>query len=160
MFVARPDTVRKHCSPLAAAAFLRASGQCSSLRHQIRIPPEPAPRRGLSLARNGAFAPLGGRRSRPAPSLPRGRIAWVRSMSNSSRATSVLKPMQGDLIAGHPFSTPTSRALSVSTASTPLQAVAAFRIKAFSRSHCQKLALRNIRSSFRTRFRPAQQIVP
>jgi hypothetical protein len=53
--------------------------------------------------------------------------------------------MQGDLFAGHPFFTFISRALTISTASTPLRAIAALRIKAFSRSDRQKLTLPNAR---------------
>jgi len=53
--------------------------------------------------------------------------------------------MQGELIAGHPFSTPISRALAILTASTPLLAIAAIRIKAFNRSNRQKLASRTVR---------------
>jgi hypothetical protein len=53
--------------------------------------------------------------------------------------------MQGDLIAGHPFFTFVSCVLTASTAPTPLQAIAALRIKAFNRSNRQKLTLPNAR---------------
>jgi hypothetical protein len=53
--------------------------------------------------------------------------------------------MQGELFAGHPFFTFISRAPTVSTASTPLQAIATLRIKAFNRSDRQKLTLPNTR---------------
>jgi hypothetical protein len=56
------------------------------------------------------------------------------------RSVSVSRPIQGDIIAGHPFPTSISRALAVSTASTPPWAIAARRIKAFNRSNHQKLA--------------------
>jgi hypothetical protein len=56
--------------------------------------------------------------------------------------------MQGDLFAGHPFFAFISRALTVSTASTPLWAIAALRIKAFNRSNRQKLTLPNARWPF------------
>ena len=56
------------------------------------------------------------------------------------RSTSVSKPLRGVLIAGHPFSTPISCALTISTASTPLEVVATLRIEAFDRFPRQKLA--------------------
>jgi len=71
------------CPLLAEAAFLPASGQCSVQRHRFVLP-EPVTRRGLSLARNSACALQRGLRSRPSPSLPRGKTLRIRSIYGSS----------------------------------------------------------------------------
>ena len=55
---------------LAAAAFQPAAGQCPNAFVGFRTLPEPEFRCGLSLARNDAFTPFRGQRSRPAPSTP------------------------------------------------------------------------------------------
>ncbi len=133
---------------LAAAAFPPASGQCNAHRHRIRISPEPVSRYGLSLARNSAFATIT-RSTFPTCTFATAQDNFANPFDlRLLRSASVSRPMQGDLIAGHPFPALISRTLAVSTASTPLRAIAALRIKAFNRSNRQKLTLPNARWPF------------
>jgi len=102
-------------------------------------------RHGLSLARNSAFATIT-RSTFPTCTFATTQDNFANPFDlRLLRSASVSRPIQGDLIAGYPFFTFISRALTVSTASTPLWAIAALRIKAFNRSNRQKLTLPNAR---------------
>ena len=114
-------------------------GSMPRTAYRIRILPEPMSRNGLSLVRNSAFATIA-ESMFPSCTFDIARKTLVNPFDlRLLRSASVSRPMQGDLIAGHPLFTRISRALPTSTASTPPQACSALRIKAFNRSGCKKL---------------------
>jgi len=154
MLDARCAIRRPPVSTLSAARRSRVSacfGSVQRTAYRIRILPEPMSRNGLSLVRNSAFATIT-ESMFPSCTFDIAQKTPVNPFDpRLLRSASVSRPMQGDLIAGHPLFTRISRALPTSTASTPLQAFSALRIKAFNRSGCKKLTSRNARTSFTPR---------
>jgi hypothetical protein len=107
--------LRSFCLSLAGAAFQRCAGSVRPTNPQrINTSPEPETRNGLSLARNDAFAPLRGLRSRPASSNPCQKRSPTRSISGSSAPPRFRKPAQGEINALDPLSGPAPGPLAIS----------------------------------------------
>jgi hypothetical protein len=168
----RPITL---CLLLAAAAFLPASGHNNAHRHRIRISPELVLGTAFHSPVTALSPPLRGQRSRPAPSPPRRITSQIRSISGSfaplrfrgryraisspdtrfSRSFPALSRSRRPPLPFGPLQPSGSKRSTVPTArSSPCRTPDILLLPAaLSFNHASDL-------SFRTRCRPAQQIVP